>query len=167
MATIELDEKNFEATVTAEGKITFVDFWAPWCGPCKTFAPVFESASERHADIVWAKVNTQDEQGIAQALDIQAIPTLMVFRDGVLLVSQRGMLPAKALDAIAEKVRELDMTEVKKQIAEEEAKAASKEGATKEGAAKDEPAKEEPAKAEAAKEESAQEEPAEAKEAST
>jgi thioredoxin len=143
MATIELNEKNFEETVTAEGKITFVDFWAPWCAPCLRFAPVFEAASERHEDIVFAKVNTQDEQGIAQAVGIQAIPTLMVFRDGVLLVAQQGMLPATALDAIATKVRELDMAEVKKTIAEEEAKAASKEDAPKAEASKEEASKEE------------------------
>ena len=146
MATIELNEKNFEETVTAEGKITFVDFWAPWCAPCVRFAPVFEAASERHEDIVFAKVNTQDEQGIAQAVGIQSIPTLMVFRDGVLLVAQSGALPASALDAIAEKVRELDMAEVKKTIAEEEAKAAAAKEAAKaeapkeEAASKDEPA---------------------------
>jgi len=123
VATIELNEKNFESTVTEEGKTVFVDFWAPWCGPCRMFGPVFEAASERHADIVWAKVNTQDEQGIAAALDIQSIPTLMVFRDGVLLFAQKGMLPAKILDEVAEKVRSLDMADVKKKIAEEEAKA--------------------------------------------
>ncbi|NUO52203.1 MAG: thioredoxin fold domain-containing protein [Polyangiaceae bacterium] len=138
MATIELNEKNFEETVTAEGKITFVDFWAPWCAPCVRFAPVFEAASDRHEDIVFAKVNTQDEQGIAQAVGIQSIPTLMVFRDGVLLVAQSGALPAAALDAIAAKVRELDMDEVKKTIADEEAKAAAaKDGASKEEAPKE------------------------------
>lgn len=122
MATIELNESNFEETISAAGKTVFVDFWAPWCQPCRVFAPVFEAASERHDGVVFAKVNTQDEQGIAQALDIQAIPTLMVFRDGVLLFAQPGMLPAKALDEIAEKVAALDMADVKKKIAEEEAK---------------------------------------------
>jgi thioredoxin len=124
MATVELTESDFEETITAQGKTVIVDFWAPWCAPCRSFAPVFEAASERHDGVVFAKVNTEDQQGIARALDIQAIPTLMIFRDAILLFQHRGMLPAKALDEVLGKVGELDMDDVRKKIAEEEAKAA-------------------------------------------
>jgi thioredoxin 1 len=102
-----------------KGGILFIDFWAAWCPPCRAFGPIFEAASNRHPDITWAKVDTQAEADLAGALAIRSIPTLMVFRDGVLLLSQAGMLPADALDDLAEKARALDMDDIRKKIAED------------------------------------------------
>lgn len=113
MSTIAITKDNFAAEISKPG-IVVLDFWAAWCGPCRMFAPVFEAASERHPDITWGKVNTEAEPELAGALDIQAIPTLMVFRDNVLLFAQPGLVPAKALDEIIAKVRALDMAEVLK-----------------------------------------------------
>ncbi|RPF29171.1 thioredoxin [Georgenia muralis] len=119
MATKNITLEQFEQTVSAEG-ITLVDFWADWCQPCKRFAPVFEEASETHPDITFAKVDTEAEQELAQQLQITAIPTLMAFRDGILVFSQAGALPAKSLEQLVDGVRELDMDDVRKQIAEHE-----------------------------------------------
>jgi thioredoxin 1 len=119
MKPIELTSETFVSQVN-EPKIVFIDFWASWCGPCRAFGPIFEAAAERHPDIVFGKVDTEAQQDLAAALEIRSIPTLMIFRDGVLLFSQAGMLPAKVLDELAEKVRALDMDEIKKKIAEAE-----------------------------------------------
>lgn len=118
MATTSITGQQFNDTVRGEG-ITIVDFWASWCGPCMRFAPVFEKASEANPDITFAKVNTEEEQGLAAALGINSIPTLMVFRDDVLVYREAGALPGKALDSLIEQVRGLDMGEIKSQIAAE------------------------------------------------
>ena len=114
MATLEVTEANFEATVR-EG-IVLLDFWAGWCAPCRVFAPVFEAAAQRHADVVFGKVDTEAQPGLAAAFEVRAIPTLMALRDGVLLASHPGALPGRGLDALVEKVRSLDMDEVRRTI---------------------------------------------------
>jgi len=115
MATTDIKSAEFESTVTGEG-IVLVDFWAEWCGPCKSFGPVFEAASEKHPDVTFAKVDTEAEQEIAGALEIRSIPTLMVFRDGVQLFSQAGALPGHALDDLIDQVQALDMDEIRAEI---------------------------------------------------
>ena len=120
MATVALTAEAFGDTVTREG-ITLVDFWAEWCGPCRQFGPIFETASEAHPDVTFGKVDTEAERELAGAAGITSIPTLMAFRDGVLVFSQPGALPAPALEQVIAAVRGLDMAEVHKQIAAQDA----------------------------------------------
>lgn len=119
MATVTMTQANFDETVTAHD-IVLVDFWAAWCGPCRSFAPNFEKVSDEFPDIVFAKVDTEAEQGLAASFNIMSIPTLMVIRESVVLFSQAGALPERALRELVEKVRELDMLEVHRQILEQE-----------------------------------------------
>ncbi|HEX8970326.1 thioredoxin [Oryzihumus sp.] len=125
MATTALTAQTFEPTVLQDG-IVLVDFWAEWCGPCRMFAPVFEKASETHPDITFAKVDTEAEQALSSAAGISSIPTLMAFRDGILVFAQPGALPAQALEQVITAVRGLDMEDVRAQVAQEEAARAAK-----------------------------------------
>lgn len=122
MATIELTEDNFEQTVTQDG-IVLVDAWAEWCGPCKRFGPVFEKASEDHSDAVFGKLDTEANPGIAAALQIQSIPTLMIFRDSIMVFREAGALPPAALEDLVQQVKALDMDEVRAQVAAQNAEA--------------------------------------------
>jgi len=121
MATVELTKDNFEKIIT-EGPVVIVDFWAPWCGPCHGFAPIFEQASEAHKDVVFGKVNTDVEQELAGAFGIRSIPTLMLFREKVILFQQAGALPASALEQVLAQAKTLDMAQVHKEIAEQQSK---------------------------------------------
>lgn len=116
MSTVTLTEQNFTSTVQGAG-IVIVDFWAAWCGPCRQFAPVFERASDDNPDIVFGKINTEAEQNIAAAAGISSIPTLMAFRDGILVFSQPGALPPAALAQVIDAVRALDMDDVHRKVA--------------------------------------------------
>lgn len=120
MATIELTSENFTDTITKDG-ITLVDWWAAWCGPCQMFGPIFEAASEEHGDVTFGKLDTDAEQALSGAAGIQSIPTLMAFRDGILVFQQAGALPAPALEQVIQAVKALDMDEVREKVAEQQA----------------------------------------------
>jgi len=119
MSTIALTEDTFEETVTKPG-ITLVDWWASWCGPCRMFAPVFQAASEKHEDITFGKIDTEDQPGLSAAARITSIPTLMAFRDGILVFSQPGALRAASLEKLIQAVRDLDMDEVRAELAQQQ-----------------------------------------------
>lgn len=122
MATVELNADNFQQTIN-ENATVIVDFWAPWCAPCRGFAPTFEAASAKQPDIVFAKLNTEEQQEIAAAFNIRSIPTLMVFRDQIIIYSEAGALPAQAFDQLVEQAMALDMDQVRAEIASQGADA--------------------------------------------
>lgn len=122
MATIELTKENFVDTIN-NNDFVVIDFWAPWCGPCQQFGPVYEAISEKNTNIVFAKVNTEDQQELAGEFNIRSIPTLMIFREQIVLYSEAGALPGAQFEELIKKAGELDMAEVKKQIEEEQASA--------------------------------------------
>jgi thioredoxin len=126
VATIELTKENFEQTVN-ENPMVIVDFWAPWCGPCKGFAPVYEKAAEGHPDVVFAKVNTDEQQELAGSFGIRSIPTLMVFREKVILFQQAGALPGNALEQVITQAKALDMAKVHAEISQQGAEGAAKQ----------------------------------------
>lgn len=120
MATIELTQENFEQTITSNDMVV-IDFWAEWCGPCKSFAPTYEEISNQYPDIVFAKINTEQEQALAGHFQIRSIPTLMVFREQIILFSQAGALPKSALEEVIGKAQSLDMNQVREEIAKQQA----------------------------------------------
>lgn len=118
MAVIDIDSATFDNTI-ATNDIVLVDWWADWCAPCRTFSPIFDAAADRHDDVVFAKVDTEAEQELASTAGIRSIPTLMAFREGVLVFAQAGALPEQALEELIGKVRDLDMDEVRRELAEQ------------------------------------------------
>ena len=123
MATVEITKDNFEETVTGNNMV-IIDFWAAWCGPCRGFAPVFEAASEKHTDVVFGKVNADEQQELAAAFSIRSIPYVMLLRENVILFAQAGSLPGEALESVIEQARALDMAQIHKDIAEQQAASA-------------------------------------------
>ncbi len=132
--TVDVSASNFKEVVEKDG-IVLIDWWAPWCGPCRVFGPVFEKVAGRHPDVTFAKVNTEEEQALAGSFDIMSIPTLMILRDKVLLYAQPGALPESALEDLIQKARDLDMEKVRAEIASEEAAAAREKGGRAEASA--------------------------------
>ncbi len=120
MATVNVTQENFEQVITGNDMV-LVDFWAPWCGPCRSFAPAYEQLSEKYPDIVFAKINTEEQQALASYFQIRSIPTLMIFREKIIIFSQPGALPASALEEIIDKTKALDMAEVHREIKKEKA----------------------------------------------
>ncbi len=120
MATVDITKETLQDTIANNG-IVIIDFWAPWCGPCKSFAPTYEAVSEKHDDVVFGKVNTEDQQELGASFQIRSIPTLMIFRDQIAIFSQAGMLPESALEEVIAKTKELDMDQVRKEVAEQQA----------------------------------------------
>ena len=126
VATIEVTQENLHQIIN-ENNMVIVDFWAPWCGPCRSFAPAYEATSEKHPDVVFAKVNTEEQQALAGYFQIRSIPTLMIFREKIIIFAQPGALPASAFEQVIEKAKALDMNEVRREIEKEQA-SASKSG---------------------------------------
>lgn len=122
MAVLELNEQNFEETIL-NNDFVVIDFWAPWCGPCRGFAPVYEAASEKHEGMVFAKVNTEEQQALAAHFQIRSIPTLVIFREKVIIYAQPGAMPANAFDDLVARAKAIDMAQVHAEIAAEQGKA--------------------------------------------
>lgn len=119
MATVKITKENFN-DILENSEVVILDFWASWCGPCRTFAPIFEEASEKHTDVVFGKINTEEEEELSAYFNIRSIPNVMVFRQQIGLFSQPGALPAEALDSLLNQIKEVDMDEIRKKIAEQE-----------------------------------------------
>ena len=134
MPTVTLTTKNFQEQVEKPG-ILVIDWWATWCGPCRAFAPIYEKASDKYTDVVFGKIDTDAEQELAAAFEIRSIPTLMVFRDQVLVFARPGMIPGAALEDLVDKVKALDMDDVRKKLAEQEAEAQQEEAKAEEAKA--------------------------------
>ena len=122
MSSIAITKENFEEVINSNAMV-IIDFWAPWCGPCKSFGPVFEEVSDKYPDVVFAKVNTEEQQELAGVFQVRSIPTLMIFREQIIIFAQPGAVPGSALEQVIGKAQELDMEQVRKDIAEQETKA--------------------------------------------